>query len=74
MLNNKIYKIGIAGYGLVGKRRRQFIDKHDDMMTVAVCDQYFDKSGVVSDGVKHFKNYQQLLKERYALVKSSKES
>lgn len=56
-------KVGIAGYGLVGKRRRQFIDKHSSLKTVAVCDQYFNEDGVAPDGVKCFKEYQQLLAE-----------
>ncbi len=34
-------KVGIAGYGVVGKRRRFYIDQHPELSTVAVCDQYF---------------------------------
>lgn len=56
-------KVGIAGYGLVGKRRRQFIDKNSHLKTVAVCDQCFDGLGVMSDGVKYFESYEQLLRE-----------
>ncbi len=56
-------KVGIAGYGLVGKRRRQFIDQNSHLMTVAVCDQYFEGSGEFPDGVKYFHNYEQLLEE-----------
>jgi hypothetical protein len=32
-------RVGIAGYGVVGQRRRQFIDAHPDLVTVAVCDR-----------------------------------
>lgn len=56
-------KIGIAGYGVVGKRRRHFIDLHPDLETVAVCDVNFKRFEVMSDGVKAFTNYQELLKE-----------
>ena len=56
-------RVGIAGYGLVGKRRRQFIDLHPRMRTAAVCDQRFKDAGVMDDGVKFFPNYRQLLKE-----------
>jgi len=56
-------KVGIAGYGVVGKRRRHFIDLNPDLKTVAVCDQKFKGSGVMSDGVKFHKNYRELLKE-----------
>ena len=34
-------KVGIAGYGIVGERRRQNIDNNAHMETVAVCDQNF---------------------------------
>lgn len=56
-------KVGIAGYGVVGKRRREFIDKHPLLRTVAVCDKNFIKSGIMPDGVRYFSNYQHLLDE-----------
>ncbi len=54
-------KVGIAGYGVVGKRRRLYIDQHPRMKTVAVCDRTFEQSGTMEDGVRHFQNYQQML-------------
>lgn len=57
----KKLKVGIAGYGVVGKRRRQFIDQNPKLCTVAVCDQYFDKAGMLPDRVKTFLSYKQLL-------------
>ena len=57
-------RVGIAGYGVVGKRRRHFIDQHPKLRTVAVCDQYFkDSGGMFEDGVRFFTNYKQLLDE-----------
>ena len=56
-------KVGIAGYGVVGKRRRHFIDLHSDLETVAVCDVNFKKSEILSDGIKAFSHYQELLNE-----------
>lgn len=56
-------KVGIAGYGVVGKRRRLFIDQHPDLQTVAVCDQTFQETGVMTDGVRCYKDYRDLLKE-----------
>ena len=44
-------KVGIAGYGVVGKRRRLFIDAHKALKTVAVCDQNFAEDGQMDDGV-----------------------
>jgi predicted dehydrogenase len=61
---SKKLRVGIAGYGVVGKRRRYFIDKHPHFKTVAVCDRYFDRAGEFDDGVKFFPNYRDLLNER----------
>ena len=58
-----VLRVGIAGYGIVGKRRRDVIDKRDDMQTVAVCDQTLDGNGRYDDGVKIFSRYQDLLAE-----------
>ena len=52
----KKLKVGIAGYGVVGKRRRCFIDMHDQLSTVAVCDRDFKGSGEMPDGMKYFSN------------------
>lgn len=62
-MSENILKVGIAGYGVVGKRRRFFIDKHPRLKTVAVCDQYFKELGVTEDGIPCFSNYRDLLKE-----------
>ena len=56
-------KVGIAGYGIVGKRRHACIDLHPSMEVVAVCDQNFRSNGVLSDGIRYFTNYQDLLVE-----------
>jgi len=45
-------KVGIAGYGIVGKRRRQVIDEREDMRVVAVCDQTLDGEGTFDDGIR----------------------
>lgn len=54
-------KVGIAGYGVVGKLRRQYIDQHPELQTVAVCDKNIKKKGEVFDGVPGYSNYNQLL-------------
>lgn len=56
-------RVGIAGYGVVGKRRRQFIDKRDDMRVVAVCDQVFEADGALSDGARCYRHYSGVLNE-----------
>ena len=54
-------RVGIAGYGVVGKRRRQFIDANPHLQTVAVCDQRLPGTGTFDDGVHHFLHYEALL-------------
>ena len=54
-------KVGIAGYGVVGKRRRQFIHENPNMQTVAVCDQNFLKAGTMDDGIRFHCHYEELL-------------
>jgi predicted dehydrogenase len=52
--------VGIVGYGIVGKRRRIFIDKHPALQTVSVCDVRFQKGGSMVDGAKIKYTYDQL--------------
>ena len=61
--NQAQYRVGIAGYGVVGKRRRECIDQHPRLRTVAVCDQNFASVGTMPDGVRCFPHYKQLLEE-----------
>jgi predicted dehydrogenase len=56
-------RVGIAGYGVVGKRRRHFIDQHPRLQTVAVCDRVFPATGVFDDGVRYYTHYTDLLGE-----------
>ena len=57
-------RVGIAGYGVVGKRRSFFIQKHPDLELVAVCDRAFDSDGVLPNGVHHYSHYTRLLEEQ----------
>ena len=61
-------KVGIAGYGIVGKRRRACVDRHPDMEVVAVCDKNFDSKGVFPDGVSYFTNYHDLVAENLDIL------
>lgn len=54
-------KVGIAGYGIVGKRREACIAKNSYMTLVGVCDRYFDGSGTFDNGVKYFPDIDGLL-------------
>lgn len=58
-----VLRVGIAGYGVVGRRRHSFIDQHPTLKTVAVCDRRFEAAGQFDDGVRFFPHYEQLLME-----------
>jgi predicted dehydrogenase len=62
-MKNKKLKVGIAGFGVVGKRRKSCIDRNPNFKTVAVCDQIFNGVGTLSDGVKYYQDYKSLLCE-----------
>jgi predicted dehydrogenase len=57
----KKLRVGISGYGVVGKRRRIYIDERSDMQTVAVCDRVFDGADQIENGINYYSNYQSLL-------------
>jgi predicted dehydrogenase len=54
-------KVGIAGFGVVGKRRKDCIDRHPRLRVVAVCDRTFGGEGVLPDGVRYYPDYRHLL-------------
>lgn len=56
-----VLRVGIAGYGVVGRRRRDHIDSRADMRVVAVCDRIFSQSGQFEDGVAFHSGYERLL-------------
>lgn len=53
-------RVGIAGYGVVGKRRRTIIDQHPLLRTVAVSDQSFKGRGRLEDGTQFYDNFQDI--------------
>ena len=67
-MSNRKLRVAIAGYGIVGKKRRLFIDAHPRLTTVAVCDQLFDRPGVFNDGVRYFPTYSELLNEKIDIL------
>ena len=56
-------RVGIAGYGIVGKRRHECLDKHPRFETVAVCDRNFASDTTLPSGIPAFKNYKSLLQQ-----------
>lgn len=59
---NKL-RVGVAGYGVVGKRRRECVDRHPYMEMVAVCDRVFSEDCSTVDGLRSYRDYRNLLKE-----------
>jgi predicted dehydrogenase len=67
-MSNHQFRVGIAGYGVVGKRRQQYIDLHPNLKTVAVCDRNFKSEGTFANGIRHYCTYQELLKENLDVI------
>ena len=62
-MTTRVLRAGIAGYGIVGKRRRICLDKNPHVQIAAICDREFGVDGVFDDGVKYFSSYESLLEE-----------
>jgi len=58
---NKMLKVGIAGYGVVGKRRHHYINQHPNMAVVSVCDRIDKNFTDLADGVNTYSNYKDML-------------
>ncbi|MBM09218.1 MAG: oxidoreductase [Magnetovibrio sp.] len=56
-------KVGIAGYGVVGKRRHHFIDLHPSFKTVSVCDRTLTTNDTHNEFVNSHSHYKSLLDE-----------
>jgi predicted dehydrogenase len=67
-LSNKKLKVGIAGYGVVGKRRKDCVDKHPFLEMHSICDQKFSKNEKIVDGLKCFESYKSLLGEELDIL------
>ena len=59
-----VLRTGLAGYGVVGKRRQKFVNRREDMQITAVCDRNLDSAGEFADGTKFYDNYNRLLEEK----------
>jgi predicted dehydrogenase len=57
----KTLRVGIAGFGVVGKRRKDCVNRHANLSIVAVCDLTFDGEGVLADGIRYYRDYRRLL-------------
>jgi predicted dehydrogenase len=55
------YKVGIAGYGIVGERRKKFIEINPNLNLVAICDKLKEKEAEIEDNISFFTDYKDLL-------------
>ncbi|EFA74431.1 Oxidoreductase family protein [Raphidiopsis brookii D9] len=56
-------KVGIAGYGIIGKVRHKYSNLHPKLEVVAVCDRSFAEAGKFDDGVRFYPDFDSLIKE-----------
>tara|TARA_Y100001934_G_C12358013_1_gene779103 strand:+ start:984 stop:2081 length:1098 start_codon:yes stop_codon:yes gene_type:complete len=64
MRKNRL-NVGIVGYGIVGQRRKMYIDKNPNLKTIAVCDVRFKKDGNMIDGADFNYTYDSLESDSY---------
>ena len=54
-------KVAIAGFGIVGKRRFQYINEHPSLEVTAICEQHPLKKNLEYSGINCYVNYKELL-------------
>ena len=58
----KTIKVAIIGYGVVGLRRKTYIEKNKSYSLVAVSDIKFKNNFISKKGISYFKYYNDLIK------------
>ena len=59
-----LLKVGVAGFGVVGKRRKACLDINPATQDVGVCDRAFEAGGKLDDGTPCYHDYQQLMAQQ----------
>ena len=54
-------KVAIAGFGVVGKKRKACVDRHPNLRLVAVCDRNFNGEGLLENDVYYYQDYHLVL-------------
>jgi len=62
-MSHRVFNVGIAGYGVVGKRRRACIDEHPNFKTVAICDLCFENSLEDFGDISTYTDYTKMLEQ-----------
>ena len=63
----KILKVGIAGYGVVGKKREKILNSIPGLKVLAISDKN-PKNRIKSKDIKFFDNYKKLFKEDLDII------
>ena len=61
-------RVGIAGFGIVGKRRKNVLQKQDGVEVVAVCDQDPKQLLNPESGITFYNDYKSLFKENLDIL------
>ena len=61
-------KVGIAGYGVVGKRRRRCVDINPHLKLVAICDRAFDQKFSHEDDLYKYSDYRDMLSQDLDII------
>ncbi len=65
----KELKVGIAGFGVVGKRRKDWIERHPNLLGAARVGRTFYGGGAPCGGVRFFQGYRGFMEEElYAFL------
>jgi len=60
-MHERVLKVGIAGYGVVGKRRHYCIDQHPNMMVTSVCDRIEENFTSLTSNISTYSHYKDML-------------
>ena len=58
---DKKKKIGIAGYGIIGRRRHDVINQNKYLEVVSACDKEFIDISTKKDDFTHYQDYQSMI-------------
>ncbi len=60
---NKKYNVGIAGFGVVGKRRYKILKKKKNINITSICDKNFKNKIILRNNIQYFNDYNELIEK-----------